>query len=82
MVGVPYPTRRKNEGKNLGRKQPEQSKKRRVFFTAVMNLTPKRFKAGKGIMDALVHLSKKRVAGGSNCRRISPRDATLGYVLR
>ena len=31
MVGVPYPTRRKNEGKNLGRKHPELSKKRRVF---------------------------------------------------
>ena len=31
VVGVPYPTRRKNEGKNLGRKHPELSKKRRVF---------------------------------------------------
>ena len=31
MVGVPYPTRRKNEGKNLGRKHPEMSEKRRVF---------------------------------------------------
>ena len=31
MVGVPYPTRRKNEGNNLGRKHPELSKKRRVF---------------------------------------------------
>ena len=31
MVGVPYPTRQKNEGKNLGRKHPELSKKRRVF---------------------------------------------------
>ena len=31
MVGVPYPTRRKNEGKNLARKHPELSKKRRVF---------------------------------------------------
>ena len=31
MVGVPYPTRRKNESKNLGRKHPELSKKRRVF---------------------------------------------------
>ena len=31
VVGVPYPTRRKNEGKNLGRKYPELSKKRRVF---------------------------------------------------
>ena len=31
VVGVPYPTRGKNEGKNLGRKHPELSKKRRVF---------------------------------------------------
>ena len=31
VVGVPYPTRRKNEGKNLGRKHPELSEKRRVF---------------------------------------------------
>ena len=41
-------------------------------------------KAGKGIMDALVHLRKKRGAGagGSNCRRVNPRDAALGYTLR
>ena len=31
MVGVPYPTRRKNEGKNLGREPLELGKKRRVF---------------------------------------------------
>ena len=31
MVGVPYPTRRKNEGKNLGRKHLELSERRRVF---------------------------------------------------
>ena len=31
MVVMPYPTRRKNEGKNLGRKHPKLSKKRRVF---------------------------------------------------
>ena len=31
MVGAPYPKRRKNEGKNLGRKHPEVSEKRRVF---------------------------------------------------
>ena len=28
---MPYPTRWKNEGKNLGRKHPKLSKKRRVF---------------------------------------------------
>ena len=31
VVGMPYPTRRKKKGKNLGRKHPELSKKRRVF---------------------------------------------------
>ena len=31
MVGVLYPTRRKNDGKNLGRKYLELSEKRRVF---------------------------------------------------
>ena len=31
MVRVPYPTCRKNEGKNLDRKHPELSEKRRVF---------------------------------------------------
>ena len=53
-----------------------------IFFAAVINLTSTRFKADKGIMDALVHLRKKRGAGGSNCRRVSPRDAALGYALR
>ena len=32
-------------------------------------------------MDALVHLRKKRGARGSNCRRVSPRDAPLGHAL-
>ena len=42
-----------------------------------------RFKADKGIMDALVHLRKKRGAGGggSNCRRASPRDTALRHAL-
>ena len=31
-----------------------------IFFAAVINLASTRFKAGKGIMDALVHLRKKR----------------------
>ena len=34
-----------------------------IFFAAVINLTSTRFKAHKGIMDALVHLMKKRGAG-------------------
>ena len=35
------------------------------------------FQGGQRHHDALVHLRKKRVAGGSNCRRVSPRDAAL-----
>ena len=35
-----------------------------IFFAAVMNVASTRFKADKGIMDALVHLRKKRGAGG------------------
>ena len=31
VLGVPYPTRRKNEGKNLGRKHLELSERRRVL---------------------------------------------------
>ena len=53
-----------------------------IFFAAVINLASTRFQADRGIMDALVHLRKKRRAGGSNCRRVSPRDAALGYALR
>ena len=62
----------------------------KIFFAAVTNMASTRFKADKGIMDALVHLRKKRGAGGrgewsgggSNCRRASPRDAALGHALR
>ena len=59
-----------------------------IFFAAVIYVASTRFKADKGIMDALVHLRKKRGAGGaggaggSNCRRVSPRDAALGHALR
>ena len=35
-----------------------------IFFAAVINMASTRFKADKGIMDALVHLRKKRGAGG------------------
>ena len=34
-----------------------------IFFAAVINLASTRFKADEGIMDALVHLRKKRGAG-------------------
>ena len=42
-----------------------------IFFAAVINLVSTRFKADKGIMDALVHLRKKRGAGGRG-------EATVG----
>ena len=55
-----------------------------IFFAAVINVASTRFKADKGIMDALVHLRKRRGAGGaggSNCRRVNPGDAALGHAL-
>ena len=42
-----------------------------IFFAAVVNLASTRFKADKGIIDALVHLRKKRGAGGRG-------EATVG----
>ena len=35
-----------------------------IFFAAVINLASTRFKADKGVIEALVHLRKKRGAGG------------------
>ena len=52
-----------------------------IFFVAVINMASTRFKADKGIMDALVHLRKKKGAGGSKCQRVSPGDAALGHAL-
>ena len=53
-----------------------------IFVVAVINVASTRFKADKGIMEALVHLRKKTGAGRSNCRRVSPRDAAFGHALR
>ena len=58
-----------------------------IFFAVVINMASARFKAEKSIVDALVHLRKKRGAGGaggaggSNCRRVSSGDAALGHAL-
>ena len=35
-----------------------------IFFAALINVASARFKVDKGIMDALVHLRKKREAEG------------------
>ena len=54
-----------------------------VFFAAAIDVASTRFKADKGIIDTLVHLRKKKEAGGagrSNCRRVSPGDAALGHA--
>ena len=53
-----------------------------IFFAVVINLASARFKVNKCIMDALARLRKETEAGagGSNCRRVSPRDAALGYT--
>ena len=57
-----------------------------IFFAAVINVASTRFKADKGIMDALVHLRGKRGAGGRGeataGESVSPRDAALGHALR
>ena len=42
-----------------------------IVFAAVINLASTRFKADKGIIDALVHLRKKRGTGGRG-------EATIG----
>ena len=55
-----------------------------TFFAAVINVTYTRFKAEKGIMDALVHLRKKKGAGGLGgvyCRRVTPGAMPLWGML-
>ena len=53
-----------------------------IFVATVINVVYTRFKVDKDIMDALVHLRGKRGAEGSNCRRASPGNVTLGHALR
>ena len=55
-----------------------------ILFAAVTNVAYTRFKAGKAIMDALVHLRKiweRGGAGESNHPRASPDDVALGRTL-
>ena len=51
------------------------------IFAAVINVASTRVKADKDIMNALVHLRKKKRAGGSNRRRANPGDVALGHAL-
>ena len=53
MLGMLHPTRRKNEGKNLARKHLRGGYKHGLHV----------FQGGQDIMDALVHLRKKKGAG-------------------
>ena len=52
-----------------------------ISFAVVINVASTPFKTDKGIMG--VHLRKKRGGGvgGSNCRRVSLRDAAWGHAL-
>ena len=52
------------------------------IFAAALKVVYTRFKVDKEIMDNLVHLGKKKGAGGSNCRRASPGDVASGHALR
>ena len=55
-----------------------------IFFAAVINVAYTRFKGDKGIMAALVHLRKKKGAGGAegNNRRRASGDVASGHALR
>ena len=52
----------------------------KIFFVEVINVASTRFKAGKGIMDALVHLRKKKGAGGGG-KQLPESHAALGHAL-
>ena len=50
-----------------------------TFFVAVINVAFTRLKADKGIMDALLHLRKKRGAGGRG--EVTVRESVLATPL-
>ena len=54
-----------------------------ILFAAVINVASTRFKADKGIMDALVRLREKRGRGGGGMQLPESQsgDATLGHAL-
>ena len=51
-----------------------------IFFASIINVASTRFKADKGILDALVQETGGGGAGGNNCRRVNPGDAALGHA--
>ena len=55
-----------------------------IFSAAVINVASTRFKADKGIMDALVHLRKKkgRGGGGKQLPESLSSGCRLGHALR
>ena len=50
-----------------------------IFFAVVINVASARFKADKGIMDALVHLREKR--GGGGWREATARESVVATTL-
>ena len=50
-----------------------------IFFAAVRNVASTRFKADKKIMDALVHLRKKRGAGGGGKQLPESQSSRGGF---
>ena len=52
-----------------------------IFFAAVINVACTRFKADEGIMDALVHLRKKRGAGAGRRREATAGEPVLATPL-
>ena len=53
-----------------------------ILFVGFRDVAYTRFEADKDIIDALVHLREKPGARGSNSRRASPGDVTLGHAVR
>ena len=52
-----------------------------IFFAAVINVASTRFKANEGIMDALVHLRKKRGAGEGGRGEATTGESVLATPL-
>ena len=83
MVVVPHPTRRKNEGKNLGRKLLELNEKRRTFSRKKRRgKRVERKSARKIYKDARARsLRKKLTFGTFNVRTVGVNGVNgIGYI--